>query len=157
MSETKTKEQPIWDNSKWIEVDSDYDLDVSEKIEISRKNLNIPLSEQSKTHEIFSYFFSPDIFEKHKHILFNKFIQIKAIYKTRIYCYEDNIISGTWKDKRNENMINSFDSFKSATYINENGKLTTKTHVFFNYNQNMRGVDLLNQLCSYYWYFIDPF
>ena len=52
-------------------------------------------------------------------------------------------ISGTWKDKRNVNMITSFDSFKSATYINENGKLTTKPHVIFNYNQNMREVDLL--------------
>ena len=61
------------------------------------------------------------------------------------------------KDKRNVNMITSFDSFKSATYINQNGKLTTKPHVIFNYNQNMRGVDLLNQLCSYYRYFIDQF
>ena len=77
--------------------------------------------------------------------------------KTKICCYEDNIICGTWKDKRNVNMITSFDSFKSATYINQNGKLTTKPHVIFNYNQNMRGVDLLNQLCSYYRYFIDLF
>ena len=67
MIETKIKEQPIWDNSKWIEVDSDYELPVSEKIEFSRKNLNIPLSEQSKPHEIFSYFFSPDIFESLMH------------------------------------------------------------------------------------------
>ena len=77
--------------------------------------------------------------------------------KNKVCCHEDNIICGIWKDKRNVNMITSYDSFQSATYINENGKLITKPNVIFNYNQNIQGVGLLNQLCSYYRYFLDLF
>jgi len=67
----------------------------------------------------------------------------------KVYCYKDEVLCGTWRDKRLVNMITSFDCFKRVTYIDK-GKIHSKPEVVFNYNQNLRGVDLLNQLCSYF-------
>ena len=55
---------------------------------------------------------------------------------------DSNIVLTTWRDKRQVNLLSSC----ASNTINDQGKPTSIS----NFNQYMGGVDLSNQLCSYY-------
>jgi len=68
----------------------------------------------------------------------------------KVYKMDEDMFCAKWKDKREITLLTSFDTFKPTKYFNSKGKLIEKPLAVFNYNQNMRGADILNQLCSYY-------
>jgi len=63
---------------------------------------------------------------------------------------DEDMLCAKWKDKRDVILLTSYDTFKLTKYFNGKGKLIEKPLGVFNYNQNMRGIDVLNQFCSYY-------
>ena len=70
--------------------------------------------------------------------------------KVKVYRFGHEILFGKWKHKRDVTMLTNFDNFTFSKVTNQRGYIQEKPNVVINYNQIMRGVNVLNQHYSYY-------
>lgn len=67
-----------------------------------------------------------------------------------ISCYRNGVHIGKWKDKREIHYLSTEFSNEMQEVSNKRGIVTMKPTAIINYNHNMSGVDLQDQMLSYY-------
>ena len=62
----------------------------------------------------------------------------------------DGVIASKWKDKRDVLMINNMHTHEMVGVLNKRGEKKMKPNIIRDYNEGMSGIDLADQMVSYY-------